>query len=225
MNVKDNLDKRTDELARIVWDYHLLHHTLEKADCILGLGTHDPNVAEYASDLYLDGWAPYLVFSGGVVHDRDVLKNETPKTEAEAFLNIAINKGVPKDVILLEKKAKNTGENFLFTAELLKSLDLDFNKFIIVQKPYMERRTYATGMVHWKNKKLILASQNISYDDYVKKSGISKDRIINTMIGDLQRIKIYPSKGFQIYQEIPNKVWLAYEELVKIGYDRRLIKS
>jgi len=45
------------------------------------------------------------------------------------------------------------------------------------------------------------------------------------MIGDLQRIKLYPEKGFQIYQEIPGDVWQAYEQLVKLGFDKHLIRA
>lgn len=44
------------------------------------------------------------------------------------------------------------------------------------------------------------------------------------MVGDLQRIKEYPAKGFQIEQEIPDEVWSAYETLVAAGYDKHLIK-
>jgi hypothetical protein len=44
------------------------------------------------------------------------------------------------------------------------------------------------------------------------------------MVGDLQRIKIYPEKGFQIAQEIPDDVWQAYEQLVAMGFDRHLAK-
>lgn len=194
-------EKRIDELAEIIWNYHLLHHTLEKADCIFVLGCHDPNVAEYGVSLYFEGWADYMLFSGGVVHEKDVLKNEIPKTEAEAFFDIAIKRDIPKENIIVENKATNTGENFQFTNELLKYLHHDFKKFIVVQKPYMERRTYATGMAHWKDKRLIITSQKTSYHDYLKNS-IPKERFINTMVGDLQRIKIYQARGFQIYQEI-----------------------
>jgi len=41
----------------------------------------------------------------------------------------------------------------------------------------------------------------------------------------LQRIKAYPAKGFQIYQEIPADVWDAYEQLVSAGYDKHLMKE
>ena len=44
------------------------------------------------------------------------------------------------------------------------------------------------------------------------------------MMGDLQRIKLYPEKGFQVYQEIPDDVWAAYEELVAMGFDKQLVK-
>jgi hypothetical protein len=43
------------------------------------------------------------------------------------------------------------------------------------------------------------------------------------MVGDLQRLRVYPEKGFQIPQEIPADVWAAYEELVRAGYDKYLI--
>lgn len=216
-------EKRIDELAEIIWNYHLLHHILEKADSIFVLGSHDPNAAEFGIDLFFEKWAEYLIFSGGVVHPKEILKNSTPKTEAEAFYDIAVKRGVPTEKIIVENKAKNTGENFQFTGDLLKSLNLNFQKFIVVQKPYMERRTFATGMIHWRDKSLIITSPKTTYKEYLK-SGISKDRFINTMVGDLQRIKVYPEQGFQIYQDIPTNVWKAYEELVSLGFDKRLVK-
>jgi uncharacterized SAM-binding protein YcdF (DUF218 family) len=213
-------DNRINELAKLIWDYHLLHHSPEKADCIFALGCHDAGVAVHAARLFLEGWADTLVISGGVLFDKEV----SDLTEAEYFRGIAIELGVPASRIITENRATNTGENFQFTETLLRELKLDFNKFIIVQKPYMERRTFATGMMQWKGKQLILASERISFNEYLAK-GISRDRILNTMAGDLQRIKLYPAKGFQVYQEIPANVWQAFEELVSYGYDKRLVKD
>jgi uncharacterized SAM-binding protein YcdF (DUF218 family) len=215
-----NRDKRVDELAELIWNYHLLHHSLEKADCVFALGCHDAGVAVRAAEIVLEGWADTLLISGGVLFDKD----SSDMTEAEYFRAIAIEKGVPAANIIIENKATNTGENFQLAGSLLKQLQLDFNKFIVVQKPYMERRTYATGMVQWKGMQLILASEKISFKEYLQK-GIPYDRIINTMVGDLQRIKLYPAKGFQVYQEIPGDVWRAFEELVSYGFDKRLVKE
>jgi uncharacterized SAM-binding protein YcdF (DUF218 family) len=222
-------EKRINDLAELIWDYHLLHHQLEKADCIFALGCHDEGVAIRAAGLFNESWAPWLVISGGVLfngNDPIAIGSAIEKklTEAVHFRDIAIGKGVPAEKIIIENKATNTGENFQLTAGVLNQLGHSFRKFIVVQKPYMERRTYATGMAQWKNKQLILASENISFQDYLQK-GIPKDRIINTMTGDLQRIKLYPSRGFQIYQDIPANVWEAFEELVAYGFDKRLVKD
>ncbi|HYK56616.1 MAG TPA: YdcF family protein, partial [Flavisolibacter sp.] len=104
-------------LARKLWDYHHTNHSLQPSDCILVLGSHDTRVAERGAELYLQGWAPLLVFSGGLGR---LTKEEWSETEAELFAKIAIEKGVPPDAILIENRSTNTGENILFTQQLLK---------------------------------------------------------------------------------------------------------
>jgi len=210
-----------DKLAKIVWDYHHLNQKLEKADCIFVLGSHDTRVAEHAADLFLQGYAPYIIFSGGFGR---LTKDTFQKTEAEIFADIAIRRGIPLEKILIESKSTNTGENIEFTKKLLKEKGLDFNSFILVQKPYMERRTFATFKKVWTEKNFIVTSPRISFDDYYNDQ-ISRDRVMNVIVGDLQRIKIYSRLGFQIFQEIPNDVWNAYEKLIELGYDKHLVKD
>ena len=88
----------------------------------------------------------------------------------------------------------------------------------------MERRTYATFQKVWPEKAIMVTSPQIAYENYPN-ADISKDDVINIMVGDLQRIKIYPEKGFQIYQEIPDQVWNAYQKLIALGYTKRLVKD
>ena len=45
------------------------------------------------------------------------------------------------------------------------------------------------------------------------------------MVGDLQRIRLYPAMGFQIEQEISDEVWTAFQALVDAGYDRHLTRG
>jgi uncharacterized SAM-binding protein YcdF (DUF218 family) len=92
-----------------------------------------------------------------------------------------------------------------------------------VQKPYMERRTYATFKKVWSEKEIVVTSPMLSFEEYVN-DDFPKDYVINVMVGDLQRIKVYPEKGFQIPQDIPENVWEAYEYLVSEGYTAQLIK-
>ncbi|PIN75467.1 hypothetical protein COV17_03850 [Candidatus Woesearchaeota archaeon CG10_big_fil_rev_8_21_14_0_10_36_11] len=216
--------KKVDRLAKNLWDYHHMNHTLEKSDCIFVLCSHDLRVADYAAKLFLNGFAPIIIFSGGNAHQGDLVETPWEKPEAEMFAEKAIQVGVPKEKIIIESKATNCGENVLFTDKILKEKSCYFNSFIAVQKPYMERRTYATLKVHWPNKKIIITSFPIDFENYPTEE-ISKDNLINIMVGDLQRIKIYPSKGFQIFQDIPEAVWNSYEELVNLGYTKHLIKE
>ena len=212
----------TDEIRRLakrLWDYHLLHQSLVKSDCILVLGSHDLRVAERAAAIFLQGWAPIIVFSGGL---GNLTRGIWDEPEADQFAAIAERLGVPRQAMLIENKSTNTGENILFTQQLLIDNKLDFDSFIVVQKPYMERRSFATFKKHWPDKKLVVTSPKISFEEY-STGQISLDQFINIMVGDLQRIKIYPEKGYQIYQEIPGKVWEAYERLIRLGYDKHLI--
>jgi uncharacterized SAM-binding protein YcdF (DUF218 family) len=213
------ISEETIALAQILWDYHHVNNALEKSGCILVLGSHDTRVAERGAELFLEGWAPLLIFSGGLGRLTDGVWKET---EADKFAAIAIDKGVPAHAILIENKSTNTGENIIFTKALLKEKNFDPESYIVVQKPYMERRSFATFKKHWPDKKLFVTSPQISFQQYSTED-IPLERVINIMVGDLQRIKVYAEKGFQVYQQIPPGVWNAYEHLVALGFDKQLI--
>jgi uncharacterized SAM-binding protein YcdF (DUF218 family) len=216
-----DMDRYHRELALTIWNYHLLHHELQKANCILALGSHDTRVAERGAQLYLDGWAPLLVFSGGW---GNFTRNRWDRAEAEVFADIALKAGVPADRILIEAKSTNTGENVALSRELLNVKGLCPRKVIAVHKPYMERRTYATFGRLWPEVEVIVTSPAIAFDGYPT-AEISEELLMNAMVGDLQRIKVYPRLGYQIEQHIPDEVWRAYEELVQLGYNKHLIKT
>jgi uncharacterized SAM-binding protein YcdF (DUF218 family) len=214
----------TDGYVEKVWRYHQLNHELAQADAILVLCSHDKMVAERGAELFLDGWAPLLIFSGGL---GAITKTMWQEPEADQFAAIAVAMGVPRDRILVENRSTNTGENVRFTRALLGDRGLDPQSFIIVQKPYMERRSYATFRKVWPEKHVIVTSPRVSLDEYLARysnSALSRDEVVSIMVGDLQRVKIYPARGFQIHQDIPDDVWEAYEALVSAGYDRHLIE-
>jgi len=217
------MDDRLHTLVEKVWDYHQLNHQLSKADAILVLCSHDTAVAETGARLYLEGWAPLLIFSGGL---GSITRRLWQEPEADQFAEIAARMGVPRQDMLIENRSTNTGENVLFTKQLLAERHLEPGKFIVVQKPYMERRSYATFRKLWPDKEVLVTSPRVSLDEYLGKysnEALSIDEVISIMVGDLQRIKLYPAKGFQIHQEIPEDVWAAYDELVALGYDSRLV--
>ena len=218
------MDQQIYALAEILWDYHQMKHQVAKADAILVLCSHDERVAERGVQLFHEGWAPLIIFSGGQGAITRTLWNEP---EAERFARIAIDLNVPRERILIEPESTNTGENVLFTRRMLACEGLDPQKFILVQKPYMERRSYATFRKFWPEKEVIVTSPPVSFRDYLQEyssRSLSTADVVSIMVGDLQRIKLYPARGFQIEQEIPNEVWEAFEALVRAGYDKYLIQ-
>jgi uncharacterized SAM-binding protein YcdF (DUF218 family) len=218
------VDARIRPLAETLWNYHRLHHELAKADAILVLCSHDKGVAERGAGLFLEGWAPLLIFSGGL---GAITRHIWSEPEADQFARIAIQMGVPRDHVLIENQSTNTGDNVLFTRRLLAERGLDPETFIVVQKPYMERRSYATFRKVWPEKKVIVTSPQVTFDEYLHRYSnetLSPDDVISIMVGDLQRIRLYPEKGFQIPQDVPGDVWAAYEKLVAAGYDRHLVR-
>jgi len=219
------MDSHVHALAEKIWRYHLMNHQLRKADAILVLCSHDIRVAETGAGLFLEGWAPLIIFSGGLgVITREIWE----EPEADQFAKIALDMGVPEEQILIENRSTNTGENIAFTKILITEKGLNPKNFILVQKPYMERRSYATFRKLWPEKEVLVTSPRVSFDEYLDEyanSELTGDDVINIMVGDLQRIKVYAEKGFQVHQEIPNDVWSAYEELVGAGFTRRLIQT
>jgi len=211
-----------NECIQLLWNYHLMGHKLQKADCILVLGSHDLRVAEHAADLYLQGWADRIIFSGGLGR---LTEGMWQRPEADVFAEAAMQKGVPESRIWKENRSTNTGENLRLTQKLMDEKGVDYRKFIVVQKPYMERRAYATFKKHFPDKDCLISSPPLNYQDYCIPGDpeISHERVIHLIVGDLQRLWVYAEKGFQIPQEVPAEVMEAYETLIRMGYNEHLV--
>jgi uncharacterized SAM-binding protein YcdF (DUF218 family) len=210
-----------EDWARIVWDYHHVHHALQQADCIVVLGSHDTRVADRGAELFLEGWAPLLVFSGAL---GSLTSGIWTRPEAEVFADVAVGRGVPRERILLESRSTHTGENVDFTRQLLAERGRTPRRAIAVQKPYMERRTLATFATRWPELEVVVTSPQIDFDGYAT-GEIHKDDVIHIMVGDLQRLIVYGRKGWSAPQQIPAEVMAAYEGLVAAGYTKRLLSD
>ena len=208
----------TDALARRLWDYMLLGHELVPSDLILVLGSNDVRVAEHAAGLFLRGLAPLMVCSGNVGR---LTATRFARSEAETFADVAVAKGVPRDAILLERRATNSGENLAFTRELLEARAIHPRCIILVQKPYMERRAYATFLRQWPGPEARVTSPPIPFDGYFTPD-LPRELVINVLVGDVQRMKVYAERGFQVPQPMPDDVWAAFSELVARGYTSHL---
>lgn len=209
-------------LARIIWDYHQLRHEPIPAGAIVALGTNDLRIAGFAADLYLGGYGSTLLCTGGFAHQGDLLATSWEKTEAEMYADVAMRRGVPRDRILLETRAANTAENIRFSRDLLAERGLRPRNIVIAVKPFMQRRVWATLAVEWPEMPATLASPNMTLDEYFTPE-LPPEKIINILMGDLQRIWVYARKGWSAPQRVPESVWDAYRRLRVLGFTQHLI--
>lgn len=208
-----------DGYAKTLWVYNLMHHKLVKSDAIIAMGSMDLRVAERAADLWRKNLAKVVVVAGG--HGR-LTAHDWVESEAQKFRQVLVDKGVPDGNILVEGESTNSEENLRFSVELLLANRIDLKRVIVVTKPYMERRAFATWRNLYPNIDVLMASPVIAYERYPN-AQISKDLMINILVGDTQRVKVYAEKGFSIAQDMPNKVSDALEKLILAGYTEHLV--
>ncbi|WP_431771768.1 YdcF family protein [Streptomyces cucumeris] len=218
----DNQSALTDEQrqwAMLIWDYHQMHHQVRPADVAIGLGSHDLGVPAFCAQLYAAGLFPSLVFTGGL---NPTAPERFPRGEAVHFREHAIELGVPESAILLEPRARNTGQNITFSREVLASAGITPRTVVLISMPYMERRSFATARQVWPEVEVICASAPLEFDDYLKHIGDER-LVTDQLVGDLQRVIEYPRLGFAIEQDVPEDVHAAYASLVRDGFTSRLL--
>ncbi|MYX34155.1 MULTISPECIES: YdcF family protein [unclassified Streptomyces] len=207
--------------TRRLWDYHQMGHTPRPCSVALGLGSHDLGVADTAVDLYKRGMAPLLVFTGAT---SPTTRERMPRGEAVHYRERALELGVPSSAVLVEPRARNTGENIRFSKDLLVKAGVDVSSVLLISKPYEERRAYATARKLWPGVEIISASTPMTLGEYVDSIGDAR-LVIDMLVGALQRLLIYPEQGFMISQAVPDDVIAAYERLRQHGFTSRLITT
>ena len=212
------------EHVNILWDFMRMNQRPEKADVIIGFGCYDEDIPKRCSELYHQGFAPWVCFTGGLGRNTSGIWT---KSEAERFAAIAMAEGVPAECIILENKSKNSAENLLFTPKILAESGIRAERIIAVHKPYMEKRLWAAMQIYWPEVQAVFTSPNVTVEEHIAHAeavGISRKRVIETIVGDVQRMELYADKGYQIPVEIPDEVKAAFDALVAEGYTGQLAK-
>jgi uncharacterized SAM-binding protein YcdF (DUF218 family) len=218
----EHMDSDTLALARIVWDYLQLRHRPIPADIVVALGTNDIRVAEFAADLCLAGHGSILVCTGGVAHQGDVLSTGWDRPEAQVFAEAAARRGLPRDSILQETRSRNTAENIRFTRELVEGHGLRPRNILLAVKPFIERRAWAAMAVEWPEMPATVTSPTLSLEDYFTPE-LPPGKVIDIMLGDLQRLWVYARNGWSAPQRVPEEVRRAWRQLVDRGFTARLL--
>ena len=209
---------------QVIWDFLCLNQKPRKADVIVGFGNFNEDIPRRAAELYLQGYAPKILFTGGLGRNTVGL---LPESEAARFARIAMACGVPECDIIKEDRSTNTAENIHFTKTLLEELNIPHDHILGVHQPFMERRITAAMGVYWPDQSFSVTSPQVTIPQYLeaaKAQGITENASISVIVGDFQRMKLYADKGWQLPQEIPDSAWAAFDTLVELGYDKQLAK-
>ena len=212
------------EPLQIIWDYLGMHQEPRKADVIVGFGNFNTDIARRAAELYHQGYAPKILFTGGLGRNTEGM---LPEPEAVRFARVAMECGVPEEDIILEDKSRNTKENIEFTRALLEAQGIPHDHILGVHQPFMERRIVAAMGVYWPHQSFTVTSPQVTIPAYLKRAreqGITENASVSVIVGDFQRIELYAELGYQLPQYIPPEAWEAYGALVAMGFDKQLAK-
>ena len=213
------------ENLQILWDYMRLDMPLRPGGCIVGFGCINDDIALRCAQLYREGFAPRVLFTGGLGRNT---QGRWRQTEAERFAAIAAAHGVPEEAILLEKRSTNSAENILFSRELLTAEGLADSPLLCVHKPFRERRLAAAMGVYWPEADAVYTSPRLGLEEYIARTaaqGLTEKQVIDVLVGDVQRMDVYARKGYQLPQTIPPEVWQAFLAMVELGYSGELVEE
>src|SRR5262249_55784682 len=144
---------------KAIGDYMLVSTKLEPADaCIVfGGGANSARLAHHAAALYKQELFSLAVVTGGVP-----VAPASPRTEAEEMRDILLEAGMPQDRVLLENKARNTGENVVFSRELLR--DKCVNAVLGIGQNHASRRFLMTLRKKYPEAEKIMFSTSNHFD-------------------------------------------------------------
>ena len=114
-----------------ITDFIFVEHKPEKADIIFIPGGDQGAIAVRAAELYLEGYAPWILPSGRFSKPVGHCTIPGYETEWEFLRDILIGQGVPDAVVLEERQATYTYENAIYSRKVTDALGLKVERAIL----------------------------------------------------------------------------------------------
>lgn len=196
-------------------------------DAIIGFGVFDLTLPRFCVQLFEQGLAPRIIFTGGLGAgtgnlggpEADVWRAEVARTHPEVARQI-----------ITENRSTNTAENIEFTATLLEQQypDLAFGRgittAIAVASPSRLRRVRLSLRRRQPAVRVTLALPAVSLD--VEQALYESHGVpyLEHLIGELDRLETYPARGWIAAEPIPPEILAAkrvLSEAVGTGSSKR----
>lgn len=131
----------------------------------------------------------WLIVSGGKTMNH-------PETEASIIKDRLLKLGVPEEIILIEDRALNTGENVIFSKTIAeKMIGLEKIKSILaIGKICSSRRYLMTLERHWSGVQKMIAP--INYFNVKKQDWHQDEKLRSRVLSEWKKIPQYLEMGF-----------------------------
>jgi|GEM_PF-273970 len=185
--IKEVTDKAraTSPLAALT-QFIFVENAITPGDIILVPGGSHPQLAQKAAELYHQGVAPYILFSG----KENPALPEFP-SEATWLKSVAMENGVPEESILCEENAAHTFENAQFSLDIITQRGLPAKKIILVCKAYHSRRALLTYQYVFPRGTVFLTAPVTDKRGLNRGNWTSEPAYISRVMDEVQKIGEY----------------------------------
>ena len=211
-------DENIISSLKVIWGFTKLNQVIEPCDVIFACVCFNLDIPVKCAELFKQGYGKKILFAGGL---GKITKEKFQKSEAEIYRDIAMRHGVSSEHILLEINSTNTGDNFRFSKTILEKYKI--KSILIVHFATSERRTLATAQAILPEYRLFITSPDLSFSDFLSKLQQSSEyfyREVSLLVGDIQRMIIYPQLGWIKEVDIPDDIIQTYYFLKNKGFDQ-----
>lgn len=168
-----------------ITDFIFVEHKPEKADIIFIPGGDQGAIAVRAAELYLEGYAPWILPSGRFSKPIGHCTIPGYETEWEFLRDILIGQGVPDAVVLEERQATYTYENAIYSRKVTDALGLKVERAILCPQACHARRALLYYEILYPDTEFVVCpavTRGISRDNWFLEDGK-----IDVVLGELER--------------------------------------
>lgn len=194
-----------DRIISDITNFIFVSDEPEKVDAIFLPGSSHPQQPEHAAELFHQGYAKWLIPSGGVsvkadkwlgVRSKADIYNGDYQTDCGFFSDVLLKNGVPADVIIGEDKSGHTRDNAFLSRKAVDERGINIKTALIVCKAFHARRCLMLYQMAFPNVDIRVCPvhcYNITKDNWYKsEEGI--DRVLgelarcgNQFVGDIKQ--------------------------------------
>ncbi len=156
----------------------------QKSDYIFVFGAPSNLRAQKAIDLFKDGLASKIIFTGRGPH-----YEKSNKSEALAHSEFAIQNGIDAGLIIIEDSSITTPDNIRSTLNMLDSKKYTYKSFILVNSPYCQRRGWCTFQKYIPESVVLYRVNSSSSEKFDKLNWYKNEDGIRVILGEYVKLR------------------------------------